>query len=118
MAIPSKPIRLAAHYPSTLTQICSRSSLKPISASPHPLEELFQQPDPRLCRRQLEEPASRRLVAGLRQPPVDLARLSDQALLHIQLGQRCRHPAETITLQAGIAGATGRPAGLEEELAV
>src|SRR5437879_447950 len=31
MAMPSKPIRLAAKEPSTLPQICSRSSLKPIS---------------------------------------------------------------------------------------
>src|SRR5690348_11630763 len=101
IGIPSKPITLAANEPSTLPQICSRSSLKPISAPPFvdPLQQPLKQFDLAPRRGELGEPFQRRRVPLLRQPPVDLPRPPDQSLPHVQLRQRGAHEPEP-TLQA------------------
>src|SRR5205823_13141238 len=97
MGIPSNPITLAAKEPSTLPQICSRSSLNAILAPPpsspllHPRQQIPQRGDLPLGRRQLQQAPPRRFVARVREPPVDFAGLSDQSLPHVQLGEREGH---------------------------
>src|SRR4051812_47867693 len=83
LGMPSKPITLAANEPSTLPQICSRSSLKDMPAFLHSFEQFLQETDLALRRRQLREPLLRLCVALLGQLPVDLPRPPDQPLLDV-----------------------------------